>query len=43
LSPNEKAQVLVQHAAQQQKYQLSLSPEDKAQMLTKIADTESKR
>jgi hypothetical protein len=42
LSPNEKAQVLVQHAAQQQKYQHSFSPEDEAQMLTKKADTERK-
>ncbi len=42
LSPNEKAQVLVQHAAQQQKYQHSFSPEDKAQILTKKADTERK-
>jgi hypothetical protein len=30
LSPNEKAQILVQHAAQQQKYWQSLSPENKA-------------
>jgi hypothetical protein len=29
LSPNGKAQVLVKHAAEQQKYQQSLSPEDK--------------
>ncbi len=32
LSSNEKAQVLVKHAAEQQKYQQSLLPEDKAQM-----------
>jgi hypothetical protein len=42
LSPNGKAQVLVKHAAEQQKYSQSLSPEDKAQMLTKKADTERK-
>jgi hypothetical protein len=33
---------LVKHAAEQQKYQQSLLPEDKAQMLTKKADTERK-
>ncbi len=43
LSPNGKAQVLVQHATQQQKYRQSLLPEDKAQMLTKKADTERKQ
>ncbi len=43
LSPNEKAQVLVQHATQQQKYQHSLSPEDKTQMLKIKADTERKQ
>jgi hypothetical protein len=32
LSLDEKAQVLVKHAAQQQNYSQSLSPEDKAQM-----------
>ncbi len=31
-SPNEKAQVLVEHATEQQKYGQSLSPEDKTQM-----------
>jgi hypothetical protein len=35
-----KVQVLTKHAAEQQKYQQSLLPEDKAQMLTKNADTE---
>jgi hypothetical protein len=39
LSSDEKVQVLVKHAAEQQKYQHSVSPEDKAQMLTKKADT----
>jgi hypothetical protein len=34
---------LVKHAAEQQKYWQSLSPEDKARMLTKKADTERKR
>ncbi len=43
LSSNERAQVLVKHAAEQQQYQQSLSPEDKAQMLTKKADTERKQ
>jgi hypothetical protein len=34
LSPDEKAQILIKHAAEQQKYQQSLSQEDKTQMLT---------
>jgi hypothetical protein len=34
---------LVKHAAEQQKYQQTLSPEDKAQMLTKKADRERKQ
>ncbi len=42
LSPNEKAQVLVKHATEQQTYQQSLSQEDKAQMLPNEADTERK-
>jgi hypothetical protein len=42
LSPDRKAQVLVKHAAEQQKYQQSLSREDKAQILTNKADAERK-
>jgi hypothetical protein len=40
LSPNEKAQVLVKNAAEQQKHQQSLSLEDKSQMLKNKADAE---
>ncbi len=40
LSPDGKAQVLVQHAAEQQKYWQSLSEKDRAQMLTNKTDTE---
>jgi hypothetical protein len=43
LSSNEKAQVLVKHAAEQQKYQQSLSPENKVQILCNDADLHRKQ
>ncbi len=43
LSSDEKAQVLVKHAAEQQKYWQSLPLEDKAQILCKDADAHRKQ
>jgi hypothetical protein len=43
LSPNSKAQVLVNNSAAHQKQQQSLSPENKAQMLCKNADAHRKQ
>ncbi len=43
LSSDGKTQVMVKHAAEQQKYQQSLSPEDKAQILNKDAAAHKKQ
>ncbi len=43
LSPNQKAQVLVKHAAEQQNYRQSLSPENKVQILCNDADAHRKK
>ncbi len=43
LSPDGKAQVMVKHAAEQQKYWLFLSPEGKAQILNKDAPAHKKQ
>ncbi len=43
LFPNEKAKILVKHAAEQQKYQQSLSPENKVQILYKDVDAHRKQ
>ncbi len=43
LSPNEKAQVLVNNSAAHQKQRQSLSPENKNEMLCKYADAHKKQ
>jgi hypothetical protein len=43
LSPNEKAEVLVKHATEQQNYWQSLSPESKVQILCNDADAHRKQ
>ncbi len=43
LSPNEKAQVSVKHATEQQNYRQSLSPESKVQILCNDADAHRKQ